>query len=102
MEVTIIFEDLNLFAQEKAVAKPKSIRKSLRLSITKRVLVYALALIVGIALISVNFAVLGLVIISVSSALFYIIEFFKKAFYVEINFSNADSLDNMLQEDLYD
>lgn len=102
MEVTIIFEDLNIFSQTKAVAARKSIRKSLRLSITKRFLMYALALVLGFILVAVNTPILGLAIIVLSSGLFYVIEFFNKAFHIDINFTKADDLEKMLKEELYD
>ena len=102
MEVTIIFEDLNLFAQSEAIAKRKSIRKSLRLSITKHFLIYASAIVIGLILIAAKTSILGLAIIILSSGLFYIIEFFKKAFHIDINFTEADDLDKMIQEELYD
>ena len=102
MEVTIIFEDLNIFSQTKAVAARKSIRKSLRLSITKRFLMYALALVLGFILVAVTTQILGLAIIVLSSGLFYVIEFFNKAFHIDINFTKADDLEKMLKEELYD
>jgi uncharacterized protein YacL len=102
MEVTIIFEDLNLFTQQKAIATRKSIRKSLRLSITKRFLIYAFAFVLGLILIAINTPILGLAIIVLSSVLFYVIEFFNKAFHIDINFTKADDLGKMLKEELYD
>ncbi|MGF1556784.1 hypothetical protein [Paucihalobacter sp.] len=102
MEVTIILEDVNLFFQPKAITAKKSIRKSLRLSITKRLVMYAFGLVLGLILVAVNTPILGLAIIAISSGLFYIIEFFNKAFHLDINFSKEDELDKILKEDLYD
>jgi hypothetical protein len=101
MEVTIIFEDLNLFTQQKAIATRKSIRKSLRLSITKRFLIYAFAFVLGLILVAVSTPILGLSVIALSSGLFYVIEFFNKAFHIDINFTKADALEKMLEEELY-
>jgi hypothetical protein len=102
MEVTIIVEDLNIFSQPKAVATRTSIRKSLRLSITKRFVMYAFALVLGFILVAVNTPILGLAIIALSSGLFYVIEFFNKAFRIDISFTKADDLEKMLKEELYD
>lgn len=101
MEVTIIFEDLNLFTQQKAIATRKSIRKSLRLSITKRFLIYAFAFVLGLILVAVSTPILGLSVIALSSGLFYVIEFFNKAFHIDINFTKADDLEKMLEKELY-
>lgn len=101
MEVTIIFEDLNLFTLQKAIATRKSIRKSLRLSITKRFLIYAFAFVLGLILVAVSTPILGLSVIALSSGLFYVIEFFNKAFHIDINFTKADDLEKMLEKELY-
>lgn len=102
MEVTIIVEDLDLFSTQRAVAARKSIRKSLKLSITKRFLMYAFAIILGIILIAVQVPILGLAIMVLSSIVFYIIEVFNKAFRIDINFTKADDLEKMFEEELYD
>ena len=102
MEVTIILEDVNLFSQPKAITAKKSIRKSLRLSVNKRIIVYAFSYLIGLTCIIYDFIFLGLSIILVFAGLFYVLEYLQKVFHVEINFSKEDELDKMLREELYD
>lgn len=102
MEVTIILEDVNLFSQPKAITAKKSIRKSLRLSVNKRIIVYALAYLVGLICVIYDFIFFGLALILFFAALFYMLEYLQKVFHIEINFSKEDELDKMLREDLYD
>ncbi len=47
MQVTIIFEDLNLFSLQSSVPSKKSISKNLKLRITKRLLLFALLCVMG-------------------------------------------------------
>lgn len=102
MEVTIILEDVNLFPQPKAITAKKSIKKSLRLRINRRNIIYALSYLVGLASIIYDFIFFGLAIILFFAGLRYMLKYLQKVFYVEINFSKEDELDNMLREELYD
>lgn len=102
MQVTIIFEDLNLFSLQSSVPSKNSITKSLKLRITKRLLIFALLCIMGMLCVLFNLPIIGVSVIIVSSLLFYVLEYFKYAFDVEIKFTEADHLDKIIKEDLFD
>lgn len=102
MQVTIIFEDLHLFSLQSSVPSKKAISKSLKLRITKRLLIYALFCVMGILCVLFNLPIIGASFIIVSSVLFYVLEYFKNAFDVEMKFTEADHLEQIIQEDLFD
>jgi hypothetical protein len=102
MQVTIIFEDLNLFSLQSSVPSKKTITKILKLRITKRLLIFALLCVMGILCVLFNLPIFGVSLIIVSSLLFYVLEYFKYAYDVEIKFTEADQLDKIIKEDLFD
>ena len=102
MQVTIIFEDLNLFSLQSSVPSKKSISKNLKLRITKRLLLFTLLCVMGVLCILFNLPIIGASVIIVSSVLFYVLEYFKYAFDIEIKFTKADHLDKIIKEDLFD
>ena len=102
MQVTIIFEDLNLFSLQSSVPSKKSISKSLKLRITKRGLIYALLCLIGALCILFNLAIIGVGVIIIASVLFYVLAYFKYAYDVEIKFTEVDNLEQIIKEDLFD
>jgi TM2 domain-containing membrane protein YozV len=102
MQVTIIFEDLNLFSSYAVPSSKKSLSKSLKLRISKHLQIYILAIITGTVCLLFSLWVVGAVVLTISTLTFWILTYFNNAFDLEIRFSKTDALEDIVKEELYD
>ncbi|MBO3117949.1 hypothetical protein J4050_14425 [Winogradskyella sp. DF17] len=101
MQVTIIFEDLNLSALGLSASSRKSLRKSLKLRISKNLQIYSILILLGILCFLFRMLVPGIIVITISTLWYGLLSYFKNAFSMEIKFSDDDALEEIVKKDLY-
>jgi len=101
MPVSIILEYTKASPSLTLPGKRTSIRKRIVLALTKRVILFLIALIFGFFWVWVGQFLVGFAIVLISSVLFYTLQSLDQSLKMDINFSEEDQLNEAIMKDLY-
>ncbi len=101
MQVSIILEYTKAAPYLALSGNKTSIRKRIKLALTRRVILFILALTIGFSLVWLGQLVVGFAIVFTSSVFFYILQSLDQSLKVDIDFSENDQLNEAIMQDLY-
>jgi len=102
MEISIVFEDLNLFSEKNGVKNKNSVSKKVRLKIRKPQIILFASILLSIILIILNAKLVGILFFIFSFVIYFLSNIISGNINLDFEFGKEDKLTNIIESDLFE